>query len=127
VNKVMLDASALLAFVNGEPGGDAVPVATGEAMMSAVNFAESISVMISQGMTESTVREQLASLALEVVDFDRSCAEATGFMIQKTRPLGLSLGDRACLAVARDKQIPALTGDRSWSRVDLGVKVNFIR
>ena len=123
----MLDASALLAFVNGEPGGDLVPLTTGEAMMSAVNLSESISVMITQGMSEASVRKQLASILLEVLDFDRSCAENAGFMIQKTKPFGLSLGDRACLATALDRHIPALTGDHSWSKTDVGVAVKFIR
>jgi PIN domain nuclease of toxin-antitoxin system len=123
----MLDASAVLAFVNGEPGGDLVPVTTGEAAISAVNYAEVVSVMTSQGVNESSVRRQLAQIVLEVIDFDRGLAEEAGLMIAKTKDGGLSLGDRACLAAAKREQIPALTSDRSWSRVNVGVKVQLIR
>lgn len=127
MNRVMLDASAVLAFVNGETGSDRVPVMTGEAAISAVNYAEVVSIMIAQGMGEVPVREQLARIVLDVVDFDRGLAEEVGLMIAKTKALGLSLGDRACLAAARREQIPALTSDRSWSKVDIGVEVQLIR
>jgi PIN domain nuclease of toxin-antitoxin system len=123
----MLDASALLAFINGEPGGEIVPVTTGDASMSAVNFAEVISVMTTQGMDETAVRKQLAQVVLEVVEFERASAEETGFMISRTKGKGLSLGDRACLAAARRENIPAMTGDRSWAGVHVGVEVKLIR
>jgi PIN domain nuclease of toxin-antitoxin system len=123
----MLDASALLAFLNGETGGERVPVTTGEAAISAVNFAEVVSVMTAQGMNEALVRKQLAQVVLDVVDFDRMSAEDAGFMIARTKDLGLSLGDRACLAAARREQVPAMTGDRSWSKADVGVNVQLIR
>ena len=127
MSRVILDASALLAFMNGEPGGDAVPAATGEAAISAVNLAEVVSVLTAQGMSEELVREQLDQLVLDVRDFGRPAAFETGLMVAKTRSLGLSLGDRACLASARQEGIPALTSDRSWANVDVGVTVQLIR
>ena len=127
MNRVMLDASAVLAFVIGEPGSDRVPVMTGEAAISSVNYAEVVSIMIAQGMGETSVRQQLAQIVLDVIDFDRNLAEEAGFMIAKTKACGLSLGDRACLATAKREQIPALTSDRSWSKVDVGVQVQLIR
>lgn len=127
MSRVMLDASALLAFLNGEPGGDTVPAMTGDAVISSVNFAEIVSVLTAQGMDEALVRKQLGLLVLDVRDFGRQAAEEAGFMIAQTRSSGLSLGDRACLAAARHERIPALTADRSWSKIDVGVEIQFIR
>jgi PIN domain nuclease of toxin-antitoxin system len=127
MSRVVLDASALLAFINGEPGGEIVPVTTGDALISAVNFAEVISVMTTQGMDETAVRKQLAQVVLEVLEFERGSAEEAGFMISKTKGQGLSLGDRACLSAARRESIPAMTSDRSWANVHVGVEVKLIR
>jgi PIN domain nuclease of toxin-antitoxin system len=127
MSRVILDASAVLAFVNDEPGGDAVPVTTGDACISAVNYAEVISVMTARGMDETSVRKQLEQIVLDVLDFERHSAEDAGFLIGQTAHLGLSFGDRACLATARRENIPALTSDRSWAGVNVGVKVQLIR
>ncbi len=127
MSRVVLDASALLAYFNGEPGAASVPVTTGEAAISSVNYAETIAVMTARGMSESFVRRQLSSIVLDIVDFDRACAERAGFMIGATKGAGLSLGDRACLATAAQANVPALTTDRSWNKVAVGVTVQLIR
>jgi PIN domain nuclease of toxin-antitoxin system len=123
----MLDASALLAYLNGEPGGEKVPVNTGEARISAVNYSEAVAVLTRLGARTAEVRATLSSILLDVVEFDRDQAEAAGFMIATTRSLGLSLGDRACLAAARAQGIPAMTADRSWSDLGTGVSIQLIR
>lgn len=123
----MLDASALLAYLNAEPGGEKVPIDTGEARISAVNYSEAVAVLTRLGARAAEVRTTLSSILLDVVEFDRDQAEAAGFMIATTRSLGLSLGDRACLAAAQRQGIPAMTADRSWSDLEIGVPIQVIR
>jgi PIN domain nuclease of toxin-antitoxin system len=124
---VVLDASALLAFVAGERGGEAVADAIGDAMISTVNLAEVVAKLVDRGAPLERAREILAIAACEVMDFDRAQAEEAGALIARTRGRGLSLGDRACLALARREGVPALTADRRWAEVDTGVQVTLFR
>jgi PIN domain nuclease of toxin-antitoxin system len=123
----VLDASALLAFVNGEPGAEIVADAIADAAVSAVNLAEAVAKLVSRGASLDVARAALAMADYEVADFDRALAEAAGAMIARTRQAGLSLGDRACLALAQREGAPALTADRSWSSVDVGVELRIFR
>jgi PIN domain nuclease of toxin-antitoxin system len=125
--KVVLDTSALLAFVNGEPGGEAVAELIGDAVVSTVNFAEAVTKLVDRGSSLAVARDALAMADYDVADFDREQAETTGALIVRTRPKGLSLGDRACLALALRENAPAVTADRSWSDIDLGVDVRIFR
>ena len=127
MNRVMLDASALLAYLLGEPGAEKVPAVQGEAAISAVNLAEAVSVLILRGVPAEIIRKQLSRTAINVVEFDAGSAEAVGLLVQKTRRCGLSLGDRACLVAASRAGIPALTADRGWKGVDVGIPIQFIR
>ena len=127
MNKMMLDASALLAYLRGEPGSEIVPATTGEAAISAVNYAEVVSVLTARGMPAASVRRQLSRIVLEIVTFGHASAEAAGLLIEKTKPFGLSLGDRACLAEASLAGVPALTADHAWRGLDIGVPIQFIR
>jgi PIN domain nuclease of toxin-antitoxin system len=123
----MLDTSALLAYLQGEIGGDKVPVNTGDARISAVNYSETIAVLTRHGASAASVRAMLSSLLLDVVSFEAGAAEAAGFMITTTNPHGLSLGDRACLAAAQKEGISAMTADRAWSGVNVGIPIQVIR
>ena len=125
--KVVLDTSALLAFVNGEPGDEAVAELIGDAVVSTVNFAEAVTKLVDRGSSLAVARDALAMADYDVADFDREQAETTGALIVKTRPKALSLGDRACLALALRDNAPAVTADRSWSDIDLGVDVRIFR
>jgi ribonuclease VapC len=127
MSKIVLDASALLAFVNREPGAEKVTAVLGEAMISAVNFCEVVTKLALRNSTSHRVLNELTEFELEVVHFDRSLAEATGLLATRTRELGLSLGDRACLALARREGAIALTADRAWRKVDLGIDIQLIR
>ena len=125
--KVVIDASALLAYVNGEPGADKVEAVLGEAMISAVNLAEAATKLaLKRGMPDRTLAE-FTEAELAVIAFDRSLAEATGALAVLTRAAGLSLGDRACLALAKREGAIALTADNAWSKVRVGVDVRLIR
>jgi PIN domain nuclease of toxin-antitoxin system len=124
----VLDASALLAWLNGEP--DAGPVAevlvTGAAI-SSVNLSEVIAKLVDADGAERKIREVLDSLDLDVETFDRDDVYETGILRPATLALSLSLGDRACLALGARLAQPVMTADRSWADVKLGVEVVLIR
>ena len=123
----VLDTSALLAFVGAEPGGDVVAQFIGEACISAANWAEAVSKLVDRGGSLESVRAALRVAPLDVIDFDQTLAETAGAMITRTRARGLSLGDRACLALAARENLPAITADRAWADLDLGIDIRLIR
>jgi PIN domain nuclease of toxin-antitoxin system len=78
-------------------------------------------------MTEAAIHESLDSLGLEIVEFDASLAYQAGFLRTLTKRIGLSLGDRACLVLAQYLNLPALTADRAWESLSLGIAIQVIR
>lgn len=120
----VLDASALLCLLNSEDGADQVEKALPKAVIGAVNLAEVVSKLRERGLTADEVDEVLKHLNLEVRPFTLAQAVAAGHLRPSTRDLGLSLGDRACLALAAELGAVALTADRQWSSVpDVAVQV----
>lgn len=95
--------------------------------MSAVNVSEIGAKFAERGMKESDIRSAIGTLGIEIVAFDEDAAYATAMLRGRTRKYGLSLGDRACLALAAARGLPALTTDRSWAGVDIGVDVRVVR
>lgn len=124
-----LDASALLAFLREEPGGERVSPLLADSVMSTVNLSEVIAHFISNGTPEISAREILSSLQVTWIDFDSEQANAIAAMLPAARAFGLSLGDRACIALARRLTVPAITADRVWATaaIALGVEVTLIR
>jgi PIN domain nuclease of toxin-antitoxin system len=127
VSKIVLDASALLALLNDETGADLVRELLPDALISTVNLAEVVTRLSLLGMPEDQIREVLTLLALNIEPFDEEQAFRTGLFVAKTHSLGLSLGDRACLALARATGGTAVTADRAWRALDLGVKIQLLR
>jgi ribonuclease VapC len=127
VNDVVLDASALLAVLRAEPGAERVVPRLEGARIGAVNLSEVVTKLIEDDVPEAEVRRAIGGLELDVHAFDARLAYLAGFLWRSTRVLGLSFGDRACLALAQSLGVPALTADRSWSRLDLGVAIEVIR
>ena len=125
--EAVLDTSALLAYVGREPGREVVEALIGNACISAANWAEAVSKLVDRGGSLETVRAALSIAPIDVVDFDRALAEDAGEMIARTRRRGLSLGDRACLALAARESLPAITADRVWAVLDLGIDIRLIR
>ena len=123
----VLDASALLALLDGEPGQEVVAPLLPGAVIGSVNLAEVVGKLAERGMPEAEIREALDGLALEVHPVDETLAYATGVLRPGTREHGLSLGDRACLALAATLGLPAYTADRVWAQLDLDVEVRLIR
>lgn len=123
----VLDASALLALLDGEPGQEVVASLIPEAVIGSVNLAEVVGKLAERGMPEAEIRQALEGLALEVYPFDQEQAYTTGMLRPSTREYGVSLGDRACLAVAETLGLPAYTADRGWSKLDVDIEVRLIR
>jgi PIN domain nuclease of toxin-antitoxin system len=127
VTSAVLDSSALLAVIHGEPGADAVLAVMADAAISTVNVAEVMSKLIEGGTTLDHARNWVRAFDLAVIDFDLPSAEAVGELRIRTRRAGLSIGDRACLALALRAAVPALTADRAWAALDLGIEIRVIR
>jgi PIN domain nuclease of toxin-antitoxin system len=123
----VLDASAVLALIQGEPGGQRVRTVVRQAALNSVNLTEVVTKLVARGVPLSDVREILQGIELSVHAHDEALAMEAGAMHAITRRQGLSLGDRACLALARQLAATALTTDRAWSRVDVGVAIEVIR
>ena len=124
---VVLDASALLAYLQGEPGGEQVKAVLGQAVLSTVNWAEVIGKAREQGVETKGLQEDLASLGLAFEPFSTTQAEIAGHLKERTKRLGLSLGDRACLALGCDRDETVYTADRAWLNLDVGIEVVAIR
>jgi ribonuclease VapC len=124
---VVLDSSALLCLLNGETGADRVAEALPSAVIGAVNLAEVVTKLRERGLSAGEVEEALGGFNLDVRPFTALQAYATGNLRQATRSQGLSLGDRACLALAVELGAPALTADQAWGKVDAGAAVEVIR
>jgi PIN domain nuclease of toxin-antitoxin system len=124
---VVLDASALLAYLQAEPGSDEVEAALDGAAMCTVNWAEVIQKAKAAEVETPTLRADLEALGLELQPFTSNQAEIAAELWQRTRYIGLSLGDRACLALALDTDRPTLTTDRAWQQINIGVTITLIR
>ncbi|MBX3269860.1 MAG: PIN domain-containing protein [Sandaracinaceae bacterium] len=122
----MLDASALLALLQDEPGADAIASRLAHAVMCTVNHSEVVAKLADAGMPEDAVREAL-SLPIRLVDFDAALSVHAGMLRQVTRALGLSFGDRACLALAAARGLTAVTTEAAWADVPGGPEVEIIR
>ncbi len=126
-NKVLLDASALLAVLHSEAGAEVVEEALEEAAMSTVNWSEVYQRWVARGVDVGGLRADVEALGLDILPFTVDDAEQAAELSTATRQLGLSLGDRACLALARRLALPALTADRAWLDLDIGIDVRPIR
>ncbi len=127
VAEAVIDASALLALLNDEPGAGVVLESLPGGAMSAVNLSEVVAKLCGAGMPEKAIRQALQPLGLEIVPFDEEQSYQAGLLRASTQDAGISLGDRACLSLAKMQGVPALTADRAWSELSVGVTVKVIR
>lgn len=125
--EVVLDTSAILAVINEEPGAEIVRPLLDHAIINAVTLAEVITKMADWGMSENDVQDRLHDLGIRTVPFDEDQAYRTGMLRPATRRFGLSLGDRACLALGLIRDLPVATADRNWARVSLDLDLQPIR
>jgi PIN domain nuclease of toxin-antitoxin system len=125
----VVDASALLAVLNREPGGSAVVQLLASAAMSAVNWSEVARKALQHGVTTSPddLRADVQALGVELHPFTSPHAEVAAALWNSNRQAGLSLGDRACLALAIELGVTAVTTDAAWKRLSLPIAVRFVR
>jgi ribonuclease VapC len=128
MNKVVLDASAILAMLNDEPGAEKItPELLSRASTSAVNLAEVQTILVRKGGDPDESWALAVDPIPDVEPFTAEQARIAGTLIQKTRSLGLSLGDRACLALAIALDAPVYTTDQLWRKLRLGVPIHVLR
>jgi PIN domain nuclease of toxin-antitoxin system len=127
MSRVVLDASAVLAILGGEAGADQVIPFLGESAISTVNLAEVHGKLVSRGVPRNEAWKAVLSLVREVIDFDLQQSKLVGELLAETHSLGLSLGDRACLALGAVLKAPVYTTDRAWKPLKVGVEIRVLR
>lgn len=127
MSQIVFDSSVVLAWLHREPGADLILNLIPGAVISSVNLAEVQTRMVRQGTDPGVAWKSALASVSAVVPFSAAHAEAAGSLILKTQPYGLSLGDRACLALALSTNAPVYTADRAWAQLQVGVEIHLIR
>lgn len=127
MSRAVFDTSAILAILCEEPGKELAIEHLRGSIVSTVNLAEVFSKATETGLGLEPARRAVHKLQLEEIAFDGEQAFITGTLREATRSLGLSLGDRACLALALNQGLPVVTGDKNWQDTNIGVEVILIR
>lgn len=128
MSRAVLDASALLALLNQERGAEKLtPEVLSGAATSTVNLAEVHSKLVARGLPPDDAWEATMTPVRDAVPFTSEHARLAGDLVAKTRALGLSLGDRACLALGLALKQPVYTADKSWKKLKVGVRIHVIR
>ena len=127
MTKIVFDSSAILALLKMESGHEIVAKNLEQAVVSSVNFCEVVSFLSKKTQKQDEMIKFLRETFDCIEDFNIEQAIIAGSFISVTKDYGLSLGDRACLALAKYKNIPVLTADKAWSKLNLGIKIKLIR
>jgi PIN domain nuclease of toxin-antitoxin system len=128
MSKIVLDASALLALLNQEDGAQRLtPEVLSEATASTVNLAEVQTKLVREGGDPEEAWELAIAPVSGAEPFSSDQARIAGTLVKETRSLGLSLGDRACLALAITLKAPVYTTDREWKNLKLGIRIHIVR
>ena len=123
----VLDATTVLAIINNEPGWEVASSYLDDAVVSAVNLAEVVGKRRGIGLPPSDTRSIADRVALVVVPFDEAQAVIAGDLVAETKSAGLSLGDRGCLALAKSRDLMAVTADRAWLELEVDIEIVAIR
>ncbi len=127
MSAIVFDSSVVIAILKQEQGFELAESDLSDALISTVNMSEVATYLARNSVPSDTIQEVLASFPIQVVPFDGSLAVQTGCLYSSCKHLGLSLGDRACLALAVSRKLPVLTADRVWSKLDLGIPIQVLR
>lgn len=126
--KAVIDASALLAFLKGEERAlNELEDILSKSLISSVNFCEVATILGSLGMPEETIEEVVEETVSKIISFDTSQALIAANLRDITKTYGLSLGDRACLALGLTYKLPVYTADRIWKKIDIDIPIELIR
>jgi len=125
---MILDASALLALLQNEPGAEKVASVIGQSKMSSVNWSEVVQKLARHDSEAATIRPDIEALGLIIVPFDAEQAEATASLWSIAKPFGLSLADRVCIQLGMSMNEKVLTADTVWEKVEhANLRVELIR
>jgi len=128
VTEVVIDASALLAFLKGEERAlNELEEILPKALISSVNFCEVATILGGLGMPKEIIEEVVEETVGKIVSFDDSQALIAADLRHLTKPYGLSLGDRACLALGLTYKLPVYTADKIWKKIDIDIPIELIR
>ena len=127
MSAVVFDSSVLIAILRQELGSEVGEQSLNDALISTVNLAEVATYLARNSVPPETINDALAAFPIEVVPFDREQGLIAGCLYPACKSLGLSLGDRACLALAKSKNLPVLTADKAWLELKINVDVKTIR
>ena len=125
--QAVLDASALLAFLQSEPGSSDVEAVLAEACISSVNWSEVVQKALAANVDTSGMKEDIQALGLTIETFTAEHAEFAAQLWPDTRKYGLSLADRACLSLGHHCGLPILTMDKAWKKLALPLDVRVLR
>jgi ribonuclease VapC len=122
----VLDASAVLAYLYGETGADKVEPLLENSTISRINSTEVLTKIVQDGLTIDEAKETFDKLNLDVTEFDEKQSLKAAELRPLTKHLGLSMGDRCCLALAISENLPAVTADKNWASLTF-CKIEVIR
>lgn len=123
----VLDASAVLAYLHEEPGAEMVASVLEESLVSTVNWSEVLQKSLWREADIKGMQEEFEEVGVTFKPFTTSQAELAAALWEPTKGHGLSLADRACLALAIESEATVLTADKAWDKLDLGIKFQFLR
>jgi ribonuclease VapC len=126
-DRSVFDSSAVLAVIFSEPGSEPIIDLLQGGLLSTVNLAEIHTRLLLDGRAPEVAWARLRNMGLDVCSFTDSQARVAGELIEKTKRFCLSLGDRACLALAIEREATVYTADRAWKSIELGIPVEVIR
>ena len=127
MSEYVLDASALLTVLNEEAGEERVASILGQAVVSTVNLCEVLGKLMDAGMADTDAKASVDLLHVRPVDFNMEMALVAAHLKSRFKRLGLSLGDRCCLALGIVRKNTVVTADRAWSKLKLGITIEVVR
>ena len=127
MSAIVFDSSVVIAILKQERGFESAEELLSKALISTVNLAEVATYLARNSVPKETIQEVLASFPIQVVPVEESLAIETGCLYPSCKHLGLSLGDRACLALAISRKLPVLAADQVWSKLDLDIAIQILR
>ena len=127
MSAIVFDSSVVISILKQEQGFERAESSLNDALISTVNLSEVATYLARNGVPKNTIQEVIASFPIQVIPFDKSLAIQAGCLYSLCKHLGLSLGDRACLALAMSRELTVLTADKVWQQLDLGISIQLIR